>query len=205
VAATIDDPYYEGFAIGTLVIAKAHATVTLGSLSQSYDGNPKAVTATTHPEGLAVIFTYGGVATPPTAVGSYEVIATVNNAYYAGSDTQTLVIFTPAGYHFWKNDNALGQAADLDADYDGVPNGVEYFMGETGTSYTAHPTINNATNKVSWKKDPTAIATYQVKVSTDLQFWENAPDGSVTEIDGYVVCDVPGGTKHFVRLEVTIP
>jgi autotransporter-associated beta strand protein len=205
VTATIDDPYYEGFAIGTLVLAKAQATVTLDNLSQSYDGNPKAVTATTSPEGLTVTFTYDGVATPPSAVGSYEVIATVNNDYYAGSDTQTLVIFTPAGYHFWKNDNALGQAADLDADHDGVPNGVEYFMGETGTSFTPHPTINNATNKVSWKKDPSAIATYQVKVSTDLQFWENAPEGSVTEIDGYVVCDVPGGTKHFVRLEVTIP
>ena len=76
----------------TLVIAKATATVNLGSLNQTYDGTPKPATATTDPVGLTVTFTYNGEATAPTAANSYAVVATVVNANYEGIDSGTLVI-----------------------------------------------------------------------------------------------------------------
>ena len=38
VEATVSDPDYTGSASGTLVIAKASATVTLGDLAQTFDG-----------------------------------------------------------------------------------------------------------------------------------------------------------------------
>jgi hypothetical protein len=92
VIGTINDANYQGNATGTLVIDKASAAVTLGSLSQTYDGAAKAATATTTPGGLAVTFTYNGSATVPTSAGSYTVVGTINDANYQGSATDTLVI-----------------------------------------------------------------------------------------------------------------
>ena len=90
--ATINDPNYEGTASGTLVIAKATATVDLSNLAQTYDGNPKPVTVTTTPTGLTVAVTYDGSSTVPTIAGSYAVVATVVDANYACSASGTLVI-----------------------------------------------------------------------------------------------------------------
>jgi hypothetical protein len=89
VVGTINDANYQGSATGTLTIAKAPATVTLGSLSQTYDGTPKLATATTSPDGLLVDFTYNGSAAAPTNVGSYPVVGTINNPNYQGSSTGT--------------------------------------------------------------------------------------------------------------------
>ncbi|MGA2178834.1 MAG: MBG domain-containing protein, partial [Verrucomicrobiota bacterium] len=81
----------------TLTVTKAGATVTLGSLNQTYTGSAKPATATTTPMGLAVTFTYNGSATVPTNAGSYTVIGTINDANYAGSATNTLVIAQASG------------------------------------------------------------------------------------------------------------
>jgi len=90
VVATVTDPNYTGSASGTLEITAATATVTLGSLSQVYDGAAKDATATTDPVGLAVTFTYDGSPAAPTGVGSYAVVATVDDPNYTGSASGTL-------------------------------------------------------------------------------------------------------------------
>jgi hypothetical protein len=88
---------------GTFTITKASATVSIdaSSLSQTYDGFPEAVTVTTDPPGLGSIgITYEGIngtsypksATAPTNPGSYQVVATLTNNNYSGSDTKTLTI-----------------------------------------------------------------------------------------------------------------
>ncbi|MGA9777360.1 MAG: MBG domain-containing protein, partial [Verrucomicrobiia bacterium] len=92
VVGTINDPNYQGSATGTLVIAQASGSITLGNLSQTYTGSAKTATATTTPSGLAVTFTYNGSATAPTSAGSYTVVGTINDANYQGSTTGTLVI-----------------------------------------------------------------------------------------------------------------
>ena len=46
VIGTINDANYQGSATNTLVISPAAGVVTLGSLSQTYDGTAKAATAT---------------------------------------------------------------------------------------------------------------------------------------------------------------
>jgi hypothetical protein len=92
VIGTISDPNYQGSASGTLVIDKATATVTLGSLSQTYDGTAKSATATTTPVGKTVTFTYDGSATAPTNAGSYAVIGTISDSNYTGTAGGTLVI-----------------------------------------------------------------------------------------------------------------
>jgi hypothetical protein len=95
VTATIDDPRYSGKQTGTLVITKATAAITLSNLLQTYDGKPKFAGATTDPAGLKVSISYsqnGKAVSKPTNPGSYDVLATVSDANYTGSQTDVLVI-----------------------------------------------------------------------------------------------------------------
>jgi hypothetical protein len=100
VVGSVSNPNYTGTATGTLVIAKAPATVTLGNLAQTYTGSPLAASVTTSPSGLTVGLTYTGTtgttygpsSTPPTAVGSYTVVGTVSNENYTGTASGRLVI-----------------------------------------------------------------------------------------------------------------
>lgn len=75
-------------------IAKAAATLTLSDLAQIYTGTPRLVTVTSAPLPLGVIsVTYDGSPTAPSAVGSYAVVASLNNPDYEAPDaTGTLVI-----------------------------------------------------------------------------------------------------------------
>jgi hypothetical protein len=92
VVGTISDTNYEGTANGTLVVAKAAATVTITGTTPEFDGSPKPVTISTTPVGLTVQVTYAGVSTVPTAIGTYAVVATVVDVNYAGSAQASLVI-----------------------------------------------------------------------------------------------------------------
>ncbi|MDB6067603.1 MAG: Fibronectin type domain protein [Pedosphaera sp.] len=92
VIGNVSDPVYVGSATNNLVIAKAAATVALGSLSQTYDGTAKSATAITTPPGLAVSFTYDGSPSAPINVGTYAVIGTVVDNNYFGAATNNLVI-----------------------------------------------------------------------------------------------------------------
>lgn len=79
----------------TFTINKAAATITFGSLSQTYDGSAKAATATTNPSGKTVVIAYsqgGNPVVSPTNAGSYDVSTTINDANYQGSTTGTLVV-----------------------------------------------------------------------------------------------------------------
>ena len=95
VVGTIIDSNYQGGASATLVIAKVPATVTLGSLTATYNGSPKNATATTTPGGLTVTYTYNNSPAAPTDAGSYVVIGTINDPNYQGSASGTLVISAP--------------------------------------------------------------------------------------------------------------
>jgi hypothetical protein len=87
-----NESYEAATASQTFAVAKATAEVTLSGLAQTYDGEAKTVTVTTEPEGLTVVVTYDGAMEAPTAVGSYAVAATVDDAIWAGNAEGTLVI-----------------------------------------------------------------------------------------------------------------
>lgn len=91
VVATVNDPSYQGSASGTLVIAKATASITLGGLAQIY-GASQSVTATTNPAGLNVAITFSGSAAQPTNAGTYSVEANITDPNYQGSTSGTLTI-----------------------------------------------------------------------------------------------------------------
>lgn len=107
------------------------------------------------------------------------------------------------GYSAWAVFNAGNQGPHLDFDKDGVPNGIEFFMGETGSSFTANPPL--VAGQVTWPKAPSFIGTYAVRISTDLVTWTTASTG-VVDHGASVQYTLPtGNPKHFVRLEVVIP
>ena len=74
------------------LVINPNATVILGNLNQTYTGSAISVTVSTTPPGLTVNLTYNGSPFAPTNAGSYTVIGTVSDPYYAGGTTNTLVI-----------------------------------------------------------------------------------------------------------------
>ena len=140
VIGTINDANYQGSATNTLVIAQASGAITLGSLSQTYNGTAKPATATTTPTGLTVSFTYNGSANAPTNAGSYTVIGTINDANYQGSATNTLVI----------NKATLTVTADNKTKIYGMPNppltaSYNGFVGGENTNALSSPVVLNTT------------------------------------------------------------
>jgi Flp pilus assembly pilin Flp len=78
----------------TVTATKAVGTIQLDgtSLSQTYNGLPRQVTATTTPAGRPYTVTYNGSLTAPTNVGSYAVVATLNDPDYQATTSGTLVV-----------------------------------------------------------------------------------------------------------------
>jgi hypothetical protein len=111
VVATVNDTNYEGEATADLEIQKATATVTLSDLVQTYDEDPKPVTVTTDPEGLAVVVTYDGSTIIPTNAGTYVVVVEVDDTNYEGEATGELEILKAT---------AIVTLSDLLQTYDGT-------------------------------------------------------------------------------------
>jgi autotransporter-associated beta strand protein len=124
----------------------------------------------------------------------------INYAYNGGTQ---IALTLPGGYNAWALTNAGGQAANLDFDNDGVLNGVEYFMGQTGSTFTPNPSVVGG--KVTWPYDATTTGiTYKVLSSTDLSSWapvspQPVPSGGTLE---YILPTT--GPKLFIRLEVVV-
>jgi hypothetical protein len=127
VTGTITDPNYTGSTNNTFVITKGNATVTLGNLTQHFNGTARHVSVTTSPTNLAVSVTYDGLANAPTNVGSYTVIGTVTDTNYLGGATNTFVI---------NKGNAVVTLGDLNQTYDGTPKSVTVTTAPTNLTVT---------------------------------------------------------------------
>lgn len=96
VVATVEDDNFEGTATATLVIAQAPVSFTFDGLVQRYTGDPRVVTAGTHPA-VDVVVSYDGELTPPSLPGEYVIEAVVDgNPNYTGSATDVLVVTVTA-------------------------------------------------------------------------------------------------------------
>jgi endonuclease G len=76
----------------TLNVTVASASLSLGNLSQTYDGTAKSVTVATVPAGLSYTLKYNDSVISPVNSGSYSVVATVSDPNYLGSSTATLTV-----------------------------------------------------------------------------------------------------------------
>ena len=95
VRAMIDDPngVYSGFAEAELVVAKGNAQISFvpGSLTRSIN-EIAAAQVETVPANLNAQITYGELDALPQLIGSYDVVATINDPNWVGSVTGTFEI-----------------------------------------------------------------------------------------------------------------
>jgi hypothetical protein len=114
--------------------------------------------------------------------------------------TSAITLPSASDFTAWTNANgAAGQTAGQDHDNDGVDNGVEYFMGQTGSSFTALP-VPDSTGKVSWTKNPDYLGTFAVQTSSNLSNWNTVAH---TVNGNLIEYTLPSGQgKVFVRLSV---
>jgi len=140
-AITVSHGSFSNFA--SITVTPAAATIALGNLVQTYDGNAKPVTVTTSPAGLAYAVTYSGSATPPVNVGSYAIAATITDPNYQGSASGTLTIEPANTFASWKNahftaaEQTAGLASqDANPDSDDLNNLAEYALGTDPREFT---------------------------------------------------------------------
>ena len=144
--------------------------------------------------------TYDGV--HPTSLGN-QLIAD----HLADGILAALTAASP--FETWAAANAGGQTASEDFDQDGIPNGVEYFMGETGSSFTPNPQVVTVSgvSTVTWPRDPAAVAAFKIQISDDLSEWTDIlpPHASIDQSQAdEITYTLPGGaTRKFCRLAVT--
>lgn len=74
------------------LLVKRLANIIVSENEQVYDGTPKSISVTTDPPSLAVQVTYNGSADPPVELGTYRVVAEINDAGYKGKQVSTLAI-----------------------------------------------------------------------------------------------------------------
>lgn len=118
-----------------------------------------------------------------------------------GIGTVAVSLASANTYTSWATANGVTGGFNGDSNSDGVPNGVAYFYGATGSAVVANPQLVN--NKVTYPNDATATgATGVIQTSTDLVTW--SPQTSNTSVPGFISYTLPTGQgKIFVRLSVT--
>jgi Family of unknown function (DUF6288) len=122
-----------------------------------------------------------------------------------------------SGFSNWQSANATTQSIDLDHDTDGVPNGIEFFLGGSTntTGLTTLPGIskNNGVLSITWGKSGTYLGIYGidywVETSNTLTgVWTPETLGGNVTVSGNDVkytYPTPLGTRKFTRLRVTGP
>jgi hypothetical protein len=131
------------------LVNKATASVTLSNLSQEYTGSGIGATATTVPSGLTLKVTYDGIAALPVDLGTYTVLAEVEEANYDGSATDLLVIsdLTPPVPDLATLPDLNGECSVTPI----APTATDFYAGSiTGTTVTPFPVTAQGTTVVTW-------------------------------------------------------
>lgn len=168
----------------------------------------------------------GATRKPP---GVYEAVGNPGNgneiAQITGTGTLTVTTGSApplVGYDAWKETNGTTQPFDGDHDNDGVPNGIEYFLGGNGntTGHTKLPAIANPAGifHITWTKGNGYSGNYGsgfvIETSGSLTgTWTGeaaapAPNATVTFPSANTVrytFPFPATGKRFARLKVLAP
>ena len=214
VVATIGDANYSGRATGTLVVARGVATVSLRDLAHVYDGSPKGATATTVPAGLTVRVTYDGWDAPPSAAGTYEVVATVVDENFTGSATGTLAILEVVDpFERWLETQSLDPldvrlAWDEDGDGDGQTTWEEYLAdtdpANSDALFAVEGYYADETGSIHLAFPASPDRFYQLEYSTNLF----APT-QVLDLgwgaDGHFATNAPGQWFGTIRVRMDPP
>jgi len=171
-----------------VTVSKTPALVQLHDLDQVYDGTAREVMITTDPEGLFLTLTYAGGADAPADAGSYEVIATIDDALYAGVATGTLVVAR------------AGDTIALFGDTNVVYNGSSHAL--TAESGSGSPVT------ITYNGDPVApvnAGTYAVLAVVDEPNWQAVVETTlhVAKADQEILDFLPATTTRFTIGDAT--
>ena len=144
----------------------------------------------------------------PNSGYEYGYDRTFNLGAAGTTQTLTTVYFgdeSTLSYADWSTVNGGGLSADKYANGNGVPNGVAYFMGQIGSSFTANPPLNDGV--VTWPRSPwTTGVSFKVLSSVNLTTWDDVTLSADTSDPAFVKYTLPSGVpQRFVRLAVTVP
>lgn len=147
-----------------------------------------------------------GVQQPAGVYGATSSGAKNKTPLITGTGTLT-VQSSPAGYTSWSDLYAPGAPFTGDHDADRIPNGIEYFMGETGSTLTKLPALQSD-GLITWPISSTYIGTYgtdfYLQTSPDLEDWDSVLVGEVTITPGTSLAHTLPLTNPalFIRLAV---
>ena len=122
------------------------------------------------------------------------------------------VTYTPGStvghYATWAAANGGSADPTADSNHNGVPDGVEFFMGGTAASPATLPPLVDNAGTWTWTipYDPIAVASYLFQSSDDLTLWSDAAPGDIQVLatpDRIQFTLPSGAAKKFCRLLVT--
>ncbi|MBB6460476.1 MBG domain-containing protein [Flammeovirga kamogawensis] len=134
VIATINDLNYKGSLAATFVINKIEASVTFTTLTANYNGESHAAVAESEIGDVEFSYTYNDQDVLPVAVGSYKVVATINDPSYFGSVEGNFIV---------EKGIVELTISNLEFDYDGEVKEVTITAGKEVEGYFV--TYNGAT------------------------------------------------------------
>lgn len=219
-AVTSSGTVAPGVGAGTLTTGAATLSGTLAIEIDGATGDKLLSSGAINLTGVALTVNLlsGGFSQPSYVIAEGTSItgtfASVPSGYtvtiVSGGAGQQAVLTSSGGYTSWASTNAGGQAANLDADNDGVANGVEYFMN-AAAGFTANPGI--VSGAITWPNGGNIPASaygtqFVVQTSPNLSTWTDVPVGSLTTNtsgpSGSLTYTLPTGSGTlFVRLKVT--
>ena len=171
---------------GTVTVNQATATVGLSNLSQPYTGSQISPTVMTNPTGLAVMLTYNGNSSAPSAVGQYNVVATINDPNYTGSATGALTI------------TAVNSTIAITGGYTVTQLGDGQYQMTLKLTNTGNATASTVSVS-AWTLGSAAAAGLPLS-TTNL-----APGASVTFVDNFPASVGKPGSKVVMRYSGTYP
>jgi hypothetical protein len=194
----LNEAQFDTFKAGGLTEAELNAaSVGTGSSDVWAKSTTQGPDDSLDPVNNLKFMAYGGWGPPEGILVSFDELRLSQTSLADVAPLRPAFYFTN-----WAAANAPGQTPDQDYDNDGVKNGIEYFMGQTGSSFTAMPGLD-ATNQVTWTMSSSYEGTYEVQTSPDLVTWTNV-DPKPTPSGGSLSYTLPTGLgKQFVRLLVT--
>ena len=170
--------YYANNIIGTFIINKASATISVSNLTQTYTGSQLPITASVSPSVSGLSITYNGSSTVPTNAGTYQVIIKITNTnYQATPDTVTYVIAKKTPTVSWSNPSAITYGTALS----GTQLNATASVSGTFTYTPASGTILNAGNQIlSVNFTPTDTTDYNSVNNTTVSLIVNKAAATIT-------------------------
>ena len=170
-------------------VDKIPANIILNDVTSNvYTGNPFVITATTKPLNLAYIVTYNGSTTPPTDAGTYTVVATIDDNFYAASKTSTFIIQKAVATITISNSSPI---------YDGNPKSV--------TVVTVPSTLNRTVTYNGSTTPPTNAGAYTVVVTINDINYQGTKTDTLNIVPQTLTITTQCPSKTYGDEDFTIP